>query len=80
MSPTCSNRDLAGRNALSATDLTNFPLLLSRAAYPGRAAPYRPEGYVMAPRFATYNRHFRVPGGFWASSGGMPWKWPSCGG
>jgi hypothetical protein len=35
MSPTCSNRDLAGRNALSATDLTN---LLSSGAFPHAGA------------------------------------------
>src|SRR4051812_160511 len=43
MSPTCSKRDLAGRNALSATDLTN---LLSSGASPlagarPRASPKR---------------------------------------
>ena len=48
MSPTCSNRDFAGRNALSATDLTNFS--------PPRRRLRRTEDYVIDPPSATPNR------------------------
>src|SRR5262249_29671462 len=60
MSPTCSNRDLAGRNALSATDLT-IALLRSRPP-PWGAAPRAvrtgdaQEDYGMESPFATHNR------------------------
>ena len=56
MSPTCSNRDFAGRNALSATDLTNF----SPRGAPGSASPTddAPQDYVIDPLLATPNRQF----------------------
>ena len=59
MSPTCSNRDLAGRNALSATDLTicsppePIPPIGAR---PRTSQATQTEDYVMGPPFATHNR------------------------
>jgi hypothetical protein len=64
MSPTCSNRDLAGRNALSATDLTIYsppePPILGRG--PARHQSGAPEEYVMAGPFATHNPLCKTPG------------------
>src|SRR4029450_1136857 len=62
MSPTCSKRDLAGRNALSATDLTiallrSRPPLLGRG--PARRAGDAPEDYGRGETVATHNRRAR---------------------
>src|SRR5689334_9894787 len=61
MSPTCSKRDFAGRNALSAIDLT---IALLRGRPKLRRGPARPNAaqkkeYLMKPPFATHNRHAR---------------------
>src|SRR5690349_17820100 len=64
MSPTCSKRDLAGRNALSATDRT-IALLRSRVPLVEAAAPHiahatHREDYGMSAPFATHNRYAPV--------------------
>ena len=66
MSPTCSKSDLAGRNALSAADLTicsppePVPCWRPRPRTPtagdNRRRMNAEEDYVMEPRFATHNR------------------------
>jgi hypothetical protein len=68
MSPTCSKSDFAGRNALSATDLTNFsppgpiqPPKLRRRTAPRTAQAAHVEEYVIDPPIATPNRAL-VPG------------------
>jgi hypothetical protein len=64
MSPTCSNRDLAGRNALSATDLTicSPPEPPHPGARPRAPQSGATEEYVMAGLFATHNPPCKTPG------------------
>ena len=70
MFPTCSNRLLAGRNALSATDLT----ICSSGRRP--VPPPSRQQYSMGWRAATHNRHSAATARVRAASGGMfpaPW-------